>query len=103
MGLGKPLGFGSVRAEIVPDGTRVADGNAWAAVLADWNPSGPTPCELEPMRAEFKTEITRAESQPAAVVPAGRRRVRGIARELSSNPGSIRSGCGALRMVRQKR
>ena len=60
MGLGKPLGFGSVRAEIVPDGTRIADGNAWATTLPEWASSGPTPCELAPMQAEFEAEIAKA-------------------------------------------
>ena len=60
MGLGKPLGFGSVRAEIIPSGTRVADGNAWVTTLPEWKSSGPTGCDLVSMKAEFVTEITRA-------------------------------------------
>ena len=33
LGLGKPLGFGSVRAEIVSEGTRIATGEDWAACI----------------------------------------------------------------------
>lgn len=59
LGLGKPLGFGSVRAEIVPGGTRVATGAAWIAANDQWEPA-PESDPLDRLRTEFKTEMNRA-------------------------------------------
>jgi hypothetical protein len=56
LGLGKPLGFGSVRLAIDADGTRVADGAAWAAQLREWEPK-PAGIPLEPLRAEYEAVV----------------------------------------------
>lgn len=51
LGLGKPLGFGSVRLSIAD--SRVADGADWAAKLDEWEPA-PNALPLLPLRAEFE-------------------------------------------------
>ncbi len=60
MGLGKPLGFGSVQAEIIPEKTRIADGSAWAATLTAWDCHPPVSCDLNTMKSEFESAINTA-------------------------------------------
>ena len=60
MGLGKPLGFGSVRAEILPNATLVADGPALAASLTAWDSPPPAAFELDVAKREFEAAITAA-------------------------------------------
>ncbi|MDR3636736.1 MAG: TIGR03986 family CRISPR-associated RAMP protein [Isosphaeraceae bacterium] len=60
MGLGKPLGFGSARAEIIRERTRVADGAAWAAGLSAWDSPPPESCDLAVMKGAFEAVINRA-------------------------------------------
>jgi CRISPR-associated protein (TIGR03986 family) len=69
LGLGKPLGFGSVRAEIISEGTRVSDGHT----RTHWLASGAAPDpkstdleamnDLEAMRIEFKNAIENVNSK----------------------------------------
>ncbi|MBN9119965.1 MAG: TIGR03986 family CRISPR-associated RAMP protein [Planctomycetes bacterium] len=56
LGLGKPLGFGSVRAEIVEDRTRVADGATCAAAIGAWETDLPH-LDLAPLVAEFQATL----------------------------------------------
>lgn len=60
LGLGKPLGFGSVRAEVVfGNDTLVADGADWARCLSEW--SAPTDgVDLASLRQAFEAEINAA-------------------------------------------
>jgi CRISPR/Cas system CSM-associated protein Csm3 (group 7 of RAMP superfamily) len=67
MGLGKPLGFGSIRAEFLPDATRVADGSAWAASLVAWDSPPPAAVDLDAAKREFEAAIKAANP---AVLPA---------------------------------
>lgn len=59
LGLGKPLGFGSVRLEIVESGSRIADGSDWTAAIAHWN-NPPAPCSLTPCQNSFEEAIQAA-------------------------------------------
>ncbi len=70
MGLGKPLGFGSVRAEIVAQKTRIADGSAWAARIRTWEAPLPEPCDLEPDEGRVCLRHQRGEPDALAVVRA---------------------------------
>lgn len=58
IGLGKPLGFGSVQAAIVPQGSCVADGSAWTKAA----PTGERPvgADLSAAKAAFETTIAAA-------------------------------------------
>ncbi|HYH64766.1 MAG TPA: TIGR03986 family CRISPR-associated RAMP protein, partial [Urbifossiella sp.] len=56
LGLGKPLGFGSVRAEVVA--SRLADGAAWAA--AAFAPDPPDDAAPSSLAAEFEKAMTAA-------------------------------------------
>ncbi len=58
LGLGKPLGFGSVRAEIVPADTVLADGAAWTACIAKGGQ--PKPEEFAEMVKEFEDAMNGA-------------------------------------------
>ena len=103
MGLGKPLGFGSVRAEIVPEGTLYR-----RRKRLDNHPAGMELLRSNPLRPHVDEGGVRDrdhESKPQTVeiVPTSSRGFRGNTRQLSSDPGSTGSGRGALRMVRQKR
>ena len=60
MGLGKPLGFGSVQVEFIPEKTRIADGSAWAATLTAWDSPPPVSCDLDTMKSEFESAIKTA-------------------------------------------
>ena len=57
LGLGKPLGFGSVAAEVVS--ADVADGAAWTDAIPSGGPPTATP-DLKPFAAEFETAMTAA-------------------------------------------
>ncbi len=58
LGLGKPLGFGSVRVTIEPDDTCVADGKDWTASLANWD-AKPQGIDLAPLVTEYETVMNR--------------------------------------------
>ena len=60
MGLGKPVGFGSVRAEILSNATRVADGSAWTESLAAWDSPPPEAIDLDVAKRAFEAAITAA-------------------------------------------
>ena len=61
LGLGKPLGFGSVRATINDKGTCVADGDAWIQSLTSWAEPSAT-IDLPPLVKEFEVVMTSANS-----------------------------------------
>ena len=84
MGLGKPLGFGSVRAEIIPAKTRIADGSAWAATLWAWDSPPPVSCDLDTMKSEFESAIKTANPTLLQSFLRRRRRISRTARALSA-------------------
>jgi len=59
MGMGKPLGFGSVEARIVEDGTRLARGSLWAKQYATWASEPLESCDREPLIEQFKSTMDR--------------------------------------------
>jgi hypothetical protein len=59
LGVGKPLGFGSVAAEIVADDTCIADGAAWGETNGRWD-ARPVAIDLAPLGAEFEGKMRAA-------------------------------------------
>ncbi|ADB15824.1 protein of unknown function DUF324 [Pirellula staleyi DSM 6068] len=59
LGLGKPLGFGSVSCEIVNTETRISDGSDWIASLKEWDalPPGIDATAIQSMAAEYESQI----------------------------------------------
>ena len=76
LGLGKPLGFGSVRAELDGD-PRIAEGTEWAAGLAAWGdrPALIDLTALATMASEFEAAITAANPE---ILPTFRRVAEGL-------------------------
>jgi CRISPR-associated protein (TIGR03986 family) len=58
LGLGKPIGFGSVRVELDESQSLIAEGTAWATYLAHWQ-ANPELTNLEGLRAEFEAVLFR--------------------------------------------
>ena len=56
LGLGKPLGFGSVQLEIDSSASCVADGQDWIANLREWN-TNPVSIELSSLRSEYESKM----------------------------------------------
>ena len=56
LGLGKPLGFGSVRLEIDGSASCVADGQDWIANLREWN-TKPVSIELSSLKSEYDSKM----------------------------------------------
>jgi CRISPR-associated protein (TIGR03986 family) len=56
LGLGKPLGFGSVQVEIDSSASCVADGRDWIANLREWN-TNPVSIELSSLRSEYESKM----------------------------------------------
>ncbi len=61
LGLGKPLGFGSVRAEIVSEGTCIATGKEWTACIG--TTGLPASVEREPLRIAFEKTMLSENPQ----------------------------------------
>ncbi len=59
LGLGKPFGFGSVRAKVVADASCVAGGDAWAAAVPTCE--RPAGINLGEAKATFEGAITDAK------------------------------------------
>lgn len=57
LGLGKPLGFGSVRAEIIAERTCLADGADWASQIG--SQGAPSCCEWRSFVTEFEQSLTK--------------------------------------------
>ncbi len=74
LGLGKPLGFGSVRAEVVPEGTCLADGADWTNALGTWDAT-PATHDRQPLRDEFEAEMMAANPD---LIPAFRKSAQGF-------------------------
>ena len=62
LGLGKPLGFGSVGAELLPD-SRIADGAMWIEALRTGT-GKPTSIDLAPFARVFQEELDRSNLRP---------------------------------------
>lgn len=62
LGLGKPLGFGSVRVEMDSDESRVADGAEWIGAIAGQGPA-PTGIDLATSREAFEGAMSKANPE----------------------------------------
>ena len=60
LGLGKPLGFGSVRATIQEEGTEIADGVVWTSRIGNWQKEPLPRLPLSGFVESFKTAINKA-------------------------------------------
>lgn len=61
LGLGKPLGFGSVRLQIQEEGARVATGAAWTEAALNWS-SAPKWVDVMPCQQEFDAAMKAANA-----------------------------------------
>ena len=72
IGLGKPLGFGSVRAEIVREGTTIANGADWIDSIGHFSQQ-PDSADLKVLTEQYETAILSANPEiPAAFGRAAR-------------------------------
>jgi CRISPR-associated protein (TIGR03986 family) len=74
LGLGKPLGFGSVRAEIVLENSTIASGAEWSAAIRTWN-SEPKSIDLTNLPAKYEDVMSAANQN---LLPSFRKAARGF-------------------------
>ncbi len=66
LGGGKPLGFGSVRLELVADKTRVAVGKAWKEFYQRLDAQAPSDAALDEARAAFEKSVAACYAKGTA-------------------------------------
>jgi hypothetical protein len=66
LGGGKPLGFGSVRMEIVEGETKLYDGDSWRKFYGTLDPCSPPPVDRRAAVGEFQEAVASAYGNGAA-------------------------------------